>query len=169
MGAIHGSGCFESPQEATVLPTSHKEHPGTEEPPLQDPCNPRAAQLLSPSGRPCSAPSAVLTHRWWSLVPRGVWKASIDSFRGTCCHPSPAPSSTQGALGALGSLTPPRSPHLAHLLQQSQSSSYRERIFGRKQLRRVTARGPFGLPGEPLQPLAEPGAAATSLAASDRV
>lgn len=81
-------------------------------------CNPRAAELLSPSGCLSSAPSAVLTRRWWSLVPRGVWKASIDLFGGTCCHPSAAPSSAHGCTGApLAPITQPRSPHLAHLLR----------------------------------------------------
>lgn len=59
-----GQAASENPQKARALPTSHEEHLGTEEPPLQVSLEPQSSTTSClPSGCPCSAPSAVLTHR----------------------------------------------------------------------------------------------------------
>lgn len=67
-------------------------------------------------------------------------------------HPSPAPSSPQGCTGvSLVPTTqprcPPGPPPLPTSPGQPWSSSHQERIFGRKQLKRASMHGPFGLPG----------------------
>lgn len=106
-------------------------------------------------------------------TPDGAWHPRVFGKHPSTCSGAPAatlplpPPAHTGALGC--PRVPSPSPGLPTSSGQSQSSSYRERIFGRKQLRRVSVRGPFGLPGEPLQSRGEHGVAGTSLSASNPV